>query len=56
MCVGFFPSEDSLLESSMEQLKNLKIQTIEYNSAQILSRLTFVFSDGSRSPPVNSYK
>lgn len=52
---GFYPTEGQLLSYSMEQVLELSIKTIDCWVAGTICSLTFVFSDGTRSPPPESY-
>jgi hypothetical protein len=52
---GFYPSEEMLVESAIGYLRTIFLTRIEYRRAYLIARLTFVFSDETRSPPVYSY-
>jgi len=53
---GFYPSEEFLNTRCLEELSTVFLKSIEYSIFYDLERLTFVFSEGSRSPPCKSYK
>ena len=52
---AFCPSQEQILSYSMEQVLELHIRKIECWVAGTICSLTFVFADGSRSPPEQSY-
>ena len=52
---GFYPSEELLLDSCVEQLRKIYLVKIEYRRAYMIARLTFVFSASPRPPPAYSY-
>jgi hypothetical protein len=53
--LGFFPDEKTLNATSLEQLKLSYIKQIACHQGSYLYRLTFIFRDGTRSPPQGSY-
>ena len=52
---GFWPNEAQLLEAGHNELMNLKVKSLRYDNMGSLMRLTFMFSDGTQSPPKHSY-
>ena len=52
---GFYPTEAQILSYSLDQVKDLCIRSIDCWVAGTICSLTFVFADGSRSPPPQSY-
>ena len=49
--IGFFPTELQIVKMTVPYLKQLYVKAIQYHIGSPLYQLTFVFSDGQRSPP-----
>ena len=54
--IDFTPSIEQLVTQSLEQLEQLHISSIYHKTSDKIYSLTFVFSDGTRSPPIQSYE
>jgi hypothetical protein len=53
---GFFwPSKETLLAMSAQEVENIRLQTIMCSLDHIIMRLTFVFSNNVESPPQGNY-
>ena len=54
-CAGFIPAYEKVVELGAEAARSINLSKICYDTSKCISRLTFVFSDYSRSPPMNFY-
>ena len=52
---GFYPTEAQILSYSRDKVLELCIKSVDCWTAGTICSLTFVFADGSRSPPPQSY-
>ena len=52
---GFYPSQEALLTLTKQNMSLLFLKQIDCYLANYLYRLTFVFSDNTKSPPAQTY-
>jgi hypothetical protein len=53
---GFYPDLATVRKLSHDRLTALFISQVDWGESGYLNYLTFVFSNGARSPPIDSYK
>ena len=52
---GYFPDKKALFKMSREKLEDLWLKKILFDSVTGITNLTFVFSNGTASPPYGTY-
>ena len=52
---AFYPTTDQVINMGIQGLRTHRLSKIRYSGTGCITRLTFGFSDGSISPPPDSY-